>query len=67
MLNYGIDKYESEKILNEYLDKEPDLKYYIDNDYIEKMVDTLIEGIAKVIEKNNEKVEEDIKRELRGF
>ena len=31
------------------------------------MVDTLIEGIAKVIEKNNEKVEEDIKRELRGF
>ena len=67
MVHYGLDKYEAEKILKEYLDKEPDLKYYIDNDYIEKIVDTLIEGIAKVIEKNNEKVEEDIKRELRGF
>ena len=50
MVHYGLDKYEAEKILKEYLDKEPDLKYYIDNDYIEKMVDTLIEGIAKVIE-----------------
>lgn len=67
MVHYGLDKYDVEKILKEHLDKEPDLKYYIDNDYIEKLVDTLIEGIAKVIEKNNEKVEEDIKRELRGF
>ena len=67
MVHYGLDKYDAEKILKEHLDKEPDLKYYIDNDYIAKLVDNIIEGIAKVIEKNNEKVEEDIKRELRGF
>ena len=67
MVHYGLDKYEAERILKEYLNKEPDLKYYIDNDYMEKLVDILIEGIAKVIEENNKKVEEDVKRELRGF
>jgi predicted house-cleaning noncanonical NTP pyrophosphatase (MazG superfamily) len=67
MVHYGLNKYETEKILKEYLNKEPDLKYYLDNDYMEKLVDVLIEGIAKVIEENNEKVEKDIKRELRGF
>lgn len=47
----GLDKYEAEKNLKEYLGKEPDLKYYMNNDYMEKLLDILIEGIAKVIEK----------------
>ena len=67
MVHYGFDKYEAEKILKKSLDKEPDLKYYMNNDYMEKLVDILIEGIANVIEENNKKVEEDVKRELRGF
>ncbi|WP_304125925.1 hypothetical protein [Methanosphaera cuniculi] len=67
MIHYGFDKYEAEKILKKSLDKEPDLKYYMNNDYMEKLVDILIEGIANVIEENNKKVEEDVKRELRGF
>lgn len=67
MVHYGLDKYEAEKILKKSLDKEPDLKYYMNNDYMEKLVDILIEGIANVIEENNKKVEEDVKRELRGF
>lgn len=67
MVHYGLDKYETERILKEHLNKEPDLKYYIDNDYMEKLVDILVEGIAKVVEENNKKVEEDVRRELRGF
>lgn len=67
MVHYGLDKYEAERILKEHLNKEPDLKYYIDNDYMEKLVDILVEGIAKVVEENNKKVEEDVRRELRGF
>ena len=53
MVHYGFDKYEAEKILKKSLDKEPDLKYYMNNDYMEKLVDILIEGIANVIEENN--------------
>lgn len=67
MVHYGLDKYDAEEILKEYLNKEPDLKYYIDNDYMEKLVDILVEGIAKVIEENNKKFEKDIRRELRGL
>ena len=67
MIQQGLNKYEEEKILREYLEKEPDLKYYIDNDYMEKLVNILIKGISKLIEENNRKIEEDIKRELRGF
>ena len=67
MIQHGLKKYEAEKILREDLEKEPDLKYYIDNDYMEKLVNILIKGIAKLIEENNRKIEEDIKRELRGF
>lgn len=67
MIHHGLDRYEAERILREYLEKEPDLKYYIDNDYMEKLVDILIKGIAKVIEENNRKIEEDVKRELRGL
>ena len=61
MIHHGLNKYEAEKILREYLEKEPDLKYYIDNDYMEKLVNILIKGIAKLIEENNRKIEEDIK------
>lgn len=67
MVHYGLDKYEAERILKEHLNREPDLKYYIDNDYVEKLVNSLIEGIAKVIEENNEKIEEEVRRELRGL
>ncbi len=67
MVYYGLDKYEAERILKEYLDKEPDLKYYMNNDYMEKLVDILIKGIANVIEENNKKVEKDVKRKLRRF
>ncbi len=37
------------------IESEPDLKYYIDNDYITKLINLLIEGIGDVVEENNKK------------
>ncbi|MBQ4634553.1 MAG: hypothetical protein IJB71_04320 [Bacilli bacterium] len=65
MATYGMDKDEVVKELKQYINKEPDLKYYLDNEYIERMIELLIEGIGCIIEKNNRKVEEDKLRELR--
>lgn len=69
MSTYGMNKDEVIKELKMEIDKDPDLKYYLNNEYIEKMFELLIEGIGKVIEKNNKKVEEDKERTsfARGF
>lgn len=69
MSTYGMDKDEVIRELKMEIDKDPDLKYYLNNEYVEKMFELLIEGIGKVIEKNNKKVEEDKERDsfARGF
>ena len=67
---YGLKDYEVEKIIRHSLNKNPDLKYYIANDYIEELINLLVEGVSNAIEENNRKViadiERDIKRKLRG-
>ena len=65
MTFYGMRKYEVVRELKQYIEKDPDLKYYLDNEYVEKIIGLLIEGIGNIIEKNNRKIEEDKKRELR--
>lgn len=55
MLNKGLRKHEIERKLYEKINSDPDLKYYIDNDYITKLVDLLIEGISEIIETNYKK------------
>ena len=65
MTFYGMRKNEVVRELKQYIEKDPDLKYYLDNEYVEKIIGLLIEGIGNVIEKNNRKIEEDKKRELR--
>lgn len=65
MATYGMNKDEVVKELKHYINKEPDLKYYLDNEYIERMIELLIEGIGYIVEKNNKQIEEDKKRELR--
>lgn len=62
MLNKGLRKYQIENILREKLEKDPDLKYYIDNDYITKLVELLIEGIGEAIEKNNKELVDNLLR-----
>ena len=65
MTFYGMRKNEVVRELKQYIEKDPDLKYYLDNEYVERIIELLIEGIGNIIEKNNRKIEEDKKRELR--
>lgn len=44
------------------IDSDPDLKYYIDNEYVTRLVDLLIEGIGEMIEKNNQELLGDLFR-----
>ena len=66
----GLKDYEVERIIRHSLNKNPDLKYYIANEYIEELINLLVEGVSNAIEENNRKViadiERDIKRKLRG-
>lgn len=64
-MSYGLSASEIRHIIQDELDKKPDLKYYIDNDYICELVDTLVDGISNAIEKNTESVIKEITRELR--
>jgi len=58
----GLDRFDVERILREKLDSNPDWKYYIDDGYITKVIDLLIEGISDVIEENNRKLIDDLNR-----
>lgn len=62
---YGLTKNEAERIIKDSLNKNPDLKYYINNDYIDELVSLLVEGVCNVIEENNKKVIRDIEREIK--
>lgn len=56
-MRIGLRRSEVENILREKLKEDPDLKYYVDNDYITRLIDLLIEGIAEAIAKNNSEIE----------
>ncbi len=64
MTRYGLDKYRVKNMLKNVFRTEPDLFYYIDNQYIERLVNVLTDGIANVIEENNKKLIDDIIRDL---
>ncbi len=64
-MQYGLRDYEVERIIRRSLNKNPDLKYYINNDYLDELISLLVEGVSQAIEANNKKVFEDIERELR--
>ena len=64
-MRYGLKDYEIQRIIRNQLNKNPDLKYYIDNDYIDELISLLVEGVSQAIEENNKKVFSDIERELR--
>lgn len=61
----GLRKYKIERKLHEKIDSNPDLKYYLDNEYVTEIIDLLIDGIGEVIEENNEALMNDIFLELR--
>ncbi len=62
---YGLNKWEVERIVQSHLDKNPDLKYYINDPYIEEFMLLLIDGICDAISKNNERIIDDVKRDIR--
>ena len=64
-MKYGLKDYEVERIIRHSLNKNPDLKYYINNDYIDELISLLVEGVGQAIEANNKKVISDIEREIR--
>lgn len=64
-MRYGLDTHGVKRIIQEKINKNPDIYYFINNDYIEELINLIIEGIADSIEQNNEKVFEDLYREIR--
>ena len=58
----GLRKSEIEAILRKKMEEESDLKYYVDNDYIIRIVDLLIEGVAEAISRNNRELDSDLRR-----
>ena len=63
---YGLDKRELKKIIIERIEQNPDLKYYINDDYIYELVDAIVDGVSDAIEKNTKTVFRQLERELKG-
>lgn len=62
-MKYGLTQNEVTVIIKEKLNKNPDIFYFIENDYIEELVELLSAGVAEAIEKNTKKVFDDIAKE----
>lgn len=60
MSEYEYSKEMISEIIKNRLKDNPDLKYYINNDYIAELVNLLIDGIAEAIEINTAKAFDDL-------
>ena len=60
MSEYGHSTEMISEIIKNRLKDNPDLKYYINNDYIAELVNLLIDGIAEAIEINTAKAFDDL-------
>ncbi len=60
MSEYGYSKEMISEIIKNRLKDNPDLKYYINNDYIAELVNLLLDGIAEAIEINTAKAFDDL-------
>lgn len=65
MTEFGFDKKYICDIIQNRLQDNPDLKYYINNDYIEQLVNLLIDGVAEAIERNTQKAFTDLENKIR--
>lgn len=61
-MHKGMRKSDVSQRLYEKLDSDTDLKYYLDDENIIKLVGKLIEGIGEVIEENNKRLSDDLLR-----
>lgn len=59
---FGNDKDEIKRVIIYHLNQKPDLKYYINNPYIDELIDLLIEGISDAVARNTENVLQEMER-----
>ncbi|MBQ7000560.1 MAG: hypothetical protein IJN67_05885 [Oscillospiraceae bacterium] len=64
-MSYGLRKSDLKKIILESVNKNPDLKYYINDDYIYELVDGIVDGVSIAIEENTKEVIRQIEHDLR--
>ena len=62
---YGLRKERIREIIMSEVTRNPDLKYYIDDDYIYMLVDAIVDGVSKAIVENTEEVFNELKMDLR--
>ena len=60
MRHYGLRKEQIKSIIEDNLNRNPDIFYYIEDHYIQELVSLLSDGIAESIERNNEKITRDL-------
>lgn len=61
-MHKGLRKSEVSQKLYEKINSDPDLKYYLNDESIMKLVELLIEGIGEIIEENNRRLSDDLLR-----
>jgi hypothetical protein len=63
----GLDSVQVKHIINEKIKSNPDIFYYIEDDYIKELVDLIADGVGEAIEKNNKALIKDLKREFESY
>jgi hypothetical protein len=61
---YGLDKYRLRSMIEEKLQKQPDLFYYIEDPYIEQVTDLILDCVIEVVENNNKQYSRDLLDEI---
>ncbi len=64
-MTIGMRRERIKAIIMESVDKNPDLKYYINDDYIYELVDAIVDGVSRAIEENTKEVLDDLKSKMR--
>lgn len=61
----GLQKDDVKRIINDRIESNPDLKYYLNDEYVTILVDLLIEGISEAMVANNKKIADELKKRSR--
>lgn len=64
-MHYGLNEDQIKEVIQKEIDKNPDLKYYIDNPYFDELISLLIEGISAAIVKNTDETIRNYERNLK--
>ena len=66
-MDYGLDQSKIKELIMYHVEKNPDLKYYIDDDYIYELVEAIVEGVSVAIRANTREVFDQIERERHNW